>query len=238
MKRNENISDELVTITPTLSRLEKGVIYTIPINYFNDFAENVLTKIKAGQEPTYHFSKEMPLTLPANYFADLPGIILQKIKYATSENNTFDELEAISPLLNTISKKTPYALPNGYFEKLEPSKIQAPSIKTGHIVKASRVTMYRLAVAAIITAILCVGIFLMLDKNINQLQANSNKTEIKNLSEDDISEFLSANANSEESGTPIISAAAVTPDIHEAVKEITDEEIKQFLQDSDLPEGI
>ncbi len=238
MKRNENISEELPGIAPTLSGIENEITYTIPNSYFDGFAENILSQIKTGHEPNYHFSKEMPLTLPANYFHDLPGIILQKIKTAATEINTFDELEAISPLLNTISKQTPYALPIGYFENLQPSNIKATAIKPERIVKARVFTIYRFAVAAIITAILCVGIFLMLDKNINPLQANSNKTEIKNLSEDDISEFLSANANSEESGTPIISAATVTPDIHEAVKEITDEEIKQFLQDSDLPEGI
>ncbi len=238
MNRNENISDELETIAPYISRVEKGVIYTIPINYFDDFAESVLTKIKAGQEPTYHFSKEMPFTLPANYFDCLPKIILQKIKSATSENNTFDELEAISPLLNTISKKNPYALPDGYFENLELSKNQAPIVEGGRIIKARVFTMYRLAVAAIITAILSVGIFLMLDKKIKPLQANTNKTEIKNLTEDDISEFLSTNANTDEASTSILSAAIVSPDIHNAVKEISDEEIKQFLQESDLPEGI
>jgi hypothetical protein len=238
MKMNENISDELLSVAPTLSRLENGVNYTIPKNYFDRFSETVLSRIKKGIEPTYYFPKEMPFTLPANYFNDLPGIVLQKIKTAATEINTFDELEAISPLLNTISKKNLYATPNGYFENLEPSNIQAPVIKPGRIVKPRVFTMYRFAVAAVVTAILCVGIFLMLDKNINPSQVNSNKTEIKNLSEDDISEFLSANANSEESGTPIISAVAVTPDIHDAVKEISDDEIKQFLQDSEVPEGI
>ena len=120
MKYNENISDELLNIAPTITGILKGATYTIPTNYFDGLSATILTHLKAGKEPTYHFSKEMPLTLPANYFQDLPRSILQKIQSAIPDNNTFDELEAISPLLNTIRKKNPYTLPVGYFKNLQP----------------------------------------------------------------------------------------------------------------------
>lgn len=62
------------------------------------------------------FPLPVPYKVPADYFGQLPSVALTTAKGGS--DNAADELQALSPLLGSISRKTPYHLPEGYFEGL------------------------------------------------------------------------------------------------------------------------
>ena len=64
--------------------------------------------------------------VPDGYFDNLVGVIIKKIK-AAEPANTRQELEEISPLLNSISKTNPYSVPQGYFSELSKSMEGIPA---------------------------------------------------------------------------------------------------------------
>ena len=58
-----------------------------------------------------------PYTVPTGYFNTLTDTIMQRIR-ATDAPTLLEETEALSPLLSSISKRMPYALPETYFQEL------------------------------------------------------------------------------------------------------------------------
>jgi hypothetical protein len=60
---------------------------------------------------------QTPYTVPDGYFDGLAQSILSKIK-DNSIISTADELNAMSPLLASISRKMPYSVPENYFTSL------------------------------------------------------------------------------------------------------------------------
>ena len=241
MESKKNIQAEIKDISPIISGLDNALLYQVSENYFTDFSTILIEKIKAGAEPVYHFPISNPFTIPSNYFENLSENILQKIKSTSSAGeNIFDELEEIAPLLNTISKQPVYQVPQGYFGStiLAKKKTAQPFGKVISI-KISRV--FKITAAAVSTGIVGIGLFLLADNNhIAPLQANGNKpkTEVRNLTDDDIVEFLSNSAATEDLSASAAIGGTGNVEMKNAVHEISDEEIQQFLQDSDLREGI
>jgi hypothetical protein len=66
---------------------------------------------------------------PAGYFEGLADQVLRRIKALEAENAS-EELDHLSPLLNSISKKIPYSVPAGFFDGLAESIIG--SVKNDH----------------------------------------------------------------------------------------------------------
>ncbi|MBO9636288.1 MAG: hypothetical protein J7578_24510, partial [Chitinophagaceae bacterium] len=58
----------------------------------------------------------VPYKVPEGYFGQLPSDALTIVKISSA--NATDELQALSPLLGSISKKSPYHLPEDYFKDL------------------------------------------------------------------------------------------------------------------------
>ena len=116
MLPNEEILLELSKISPALTSISRNHVYSVPLNYFDGLAGNILEHIKddiAGQtfEPAAN-----PYILPADYFESLPEAILGKIKKQDVVSLEQHELKEIAPLLSTLSRQMPYKVANGYFE--------------------------------------------------------------------------------------------------------------------------
>jgi hypothetical protein len=58
---------------------------------------------------------ELPFSVPEGYFEGLAGRMLAKVKEQNS--SVMEELHTLSPLLAGLSRKNPYSLPDGYFDK-------------------------------------------------------------------------------------------------------------------------
>ena len=69
--------------------------------------------------------------------------------YQTSE----EEIESLSPLLNSLKNKNPYSVPAGYFEMLETGADK----KETKVISITRRKWYRLAVAAVVIGVVAIG---------------------------------------------------------------------------------
>lgn len=58
--------------------------------------------------------------VPAGYFDGLAEALLHRVK-ALDTSSVQDELEQLSPLLAQLDRRSPYLVPVGYFEELDPS---------------------------------------------------------------------------------------------------------------------
>src|SRR4051812_12196226 len=109
---NTEIRDELKEIAALLPNIENGNCYRVPDNYFEGFADEVMSKIHLP-------STQLPYTTPApTYFEGLAGTILNRIKSGgtiVEENNEVTrELTALSPLVASIKKVNVYTVPANY----------------------------------------------------------------------------------------------------------------------------
>jgi hypothetical protein len=96
-------------LPPVLSRKGGNAPFQVPEGYFEGFAGSVLDRIRKGQ------SGNAPLETagsPANGMAserqDDPAL------------SVTEELAMLSPLLSRIDRKTPFQVPEGYFDEISP----------------------------------------------------------------------------------------------------------------------
>jgi len=165
MKNKETILQELKQISEDVANIPKANIYTIPPAYFENFAASVLSRVQA--ENADFGVKTTPFAVPGGYFEGLAGHILNKVKQ--QEQSVEEELNELAPILNTISKKPVYSVPEGYFETLEiaiPLGIANPPAKVFNITRSKR--MFQYAVAACTAGILIIGAYFFVNKSSTQ----------------------------------------------------------------------
>ena len=92
VKNQENLSpkEELESLSPLLSKLEKTIPFTLPEGYFDDLSGNVVAGMKAIDFVNEELENLSPLMnslksenvyeVPAEYFDDLPYSVLSKVK--------------------------------------------------------------------------------------------------------------------------------------------------------------
>lgn len=234
MENYNKILDELKETAPILTQFENKSPYSVSFSYFSNLTGQIMEKIRSGAEPRYYFTAENPYFTPADYFETLPAIIVRKINKEESESGVFEEMEKISPLLNTISKKPVYTLPAGYFAEAgwNESKTAVNKGKVVSFRRNKRVINY--AVAAIIAGLLALGIFLLTGKQDTDSQAYNTKaaTEVKKLSEEEIIDFLKTTSPAENIVSATNNSNTSDNDIKRSVSKMSDKEIREFLQES------
>jgi len=190
-----NILDELKENgAVALLNVNNKNYFSVPDNYFDDLASDILGYIFIKSLPT-----ENPLTVPALYFENFPDIILDKLyvrknispaieekklyavpdgyfnslaenilnKIKSLSNPVTKELEEISPLLSKMPKTNVYSVPDTYFEQSLSSINVADSKPPAKVVSFGSKTRkwINYAAAACIAAILFGGGYFYLDKN-------------------------------------------------------------------------
>ncbi len=111
MLRSEMILQELKEHSPGLIQIQPTQVYTVPHNYFEQFAGNLLLKIREDEVASLFPSPQNPFAVPNNYFNKLPHQILQRIQQQdNSQQTAWEELEEVAPLLNQISKMPVYTV--------------------------------------------------------------------------------------------------------------------------------
>ena len=96
---------------------DKPLAFSVPEGYFEGFAQNLLDKIKAGQNTV---ATPASLETPAEEIARLSPLlsgISRKLPY-TAPEGYFEELSPILPMLIHVREKPLYTVPEGYFAGL------------------------------------------------------------------------------------------------------------------------
>lgn len=210
MKRNPEIGKELETISPAVANLSFRMPFFVPEGYFESFPHQLLLLIQkekfTGIETTENVILNSnpailnPFSVPEGYFDGLSANILSKIK-ETEEDSVRAELQKISPALAGFDRKTPFIVPENYFENLDISSAIVPAPKeTGRVVSMnSRNRWINYAAAAVITAVLAGSVYFLLQVTGNNDPATSNpmaqnETPVKDsleVSQEALSSFLS-----------------------------------------------
>lgn len=229
---NNKILEELKEITPLLSRLENKNPYAVSFSYFDNLADKILEKIITGAEPSYFFTRKNPYSAPVGYFRNLSASIMLKVEEEASKSEIFEEMEEISPLLNTISKRNVYTAPDGYFVKAEWTKSSVP-VKKSKVVSISTGKRFFNYAAAAIIGLLVTGLFLFTGKENRNATANVKAaSEVKKLSEQEIVDFLKTTAPTENIIVTNNGSNKKDSDIKSIVSQMSDKEIQQFLEEN------
>ena len=243
MTNRNTIWNELADLGSALKDHNPQNIYTVPEGYFEGLADQILNRIKAldatnaKDELKYlspllgSVSKEMPYSVPAGFFQDLSEDVLKKISEHEDYQTSEEEIEGLSPLLSSLKNRKTYSAPAGYFEKLE-TKIEKKETK---VISISRRRWYRLAIAAVVIGIVVIGGLLFLKSG--QVNPVDNphawiEKNVKKVDQAKIDEFVSlANDDSSEK-VDNESDAAKKAEIKELMKDVSEKEIEEFLNDA------
>jgi hypothetical protein len=157
MKSSPEILQELNSISPMLARVEKINMFSVPDGYFDTLTVDVLKKLNTQ-------STDNTLAVPEGYFSNLSNQILNKIKIA--ESDPAQELRTISPMLYSIQNEKVFDVPAGYFANLSSDILEKvavrPQVKIIDIKRKNSV--WRIAAAAVITAVIAVSSLMIFNK--------------------------------------------------------------------------
>jgi len=242
MTNRNTILNELKDIGSALGNYNPQNIYAVPTGYFEGFPTQVLNRIKAleaanaKEELEYlspllsSVSKETPYSVPAGFFQNLSADILQKISEHADHKTSEEEIESLSPLLSSLKNKNPYSVPAGYFETLE-TKTEKKETK---VISITKRRWYRLAVAAVFIGVVAIGGLLFIGQRpvtVDNPQAWINKNVTKKVSNEKIDEFVKL-AEDETINTTEENDAAKQAEMKELMKDISEKEIEDFLNDA------
>lgn len=107
MGEKQNILSEIRLVAPKLENISREMPFSVPEGYFEMMPLKMLSKLA--------IPSKTPM-VPEGYFESLADIMLSKVKNLEVQ----EELDTVAPLLNNISKKMPFSIPEGYFEQLNP----------------------------------------------------------------------------------------------------------------------
>lgn len=232
MEQNSNkILQELKEISPLLIQVDNTNPYTTSFSYFSNLADDIIGKIKSGTEAEWYLTKENAYSAPAGYFETLPATIVQKIKGGEYKSEVFEELENISPLLNTISKKTVYSVPKGYLDSVNWNKSEL-FVKKAKVISLRFSRAIKYTAAAVIIGLLAIGIFLITGKQNTDTARAKAASEVKQLSEQEIVDFLKTTSPAENIVSTVNNNSTKENDIKSSVSKMSDNEIQQFLKEN------
>ena len=179
------------------------------------------------------FSKTAPYSVPAGYFEGLEKK-LDEIIFAGKDQTVTEELESLSPMLSGLKNKPTYTVPEGYFRQLERTKDDA--VPAAKVVSITSRKWFRYAAAAIVIGVVATIGFNLINKGETIDPSDKSlawvKKNMKKVSTDDINEFVElANTASAD-----IVKTDTKDEISNLLKDVSDKEIQDFLNDTQTAE--
>lgn len=235
--RND-IRDELKEIAASIADIGNENCYRVPDNYFEDFADEVMSKIQLP-------FTQLPLTPPAPaYFEGLAGNILSKIKsngtIVEEYNDVNEELTSLSPLLASIKKVNVYTVPTHYFANFKVA-IPAAQEKKPVISMHPPVRWIRYAAAAVVIGVVAIsGIFLFKNDPTGSSTAamypKDDSIILSSVSNDAIASYLKQSPANMDISAPLdenkINPGNLTEQL---LQDVSAADIQEYLQENEQP---
>ncbi len=232
---NKDIIQELSDLGSNLHGNTSANIYSVPPGYFEDFSEQMLGLVKANESLTWLSSlpKETPFHVPDRYFNELDEKIMGIIRRHPDHQTSREELESVSPLLSSISKRPVYSVPKGYFENFKPGAEE----KETRVVSITGRKWFRYAAAAIIVGVILMAGLIALNNN-NKDSADKTlakfEKEVKKINDvkstENLIDFMDAGLNEKELASS--QKNIKTDDVQQLLKDIPIDELKDFNEES------
>lgn len=237
MRQREEITAELVQIDPSMASWPCHMPYSLPAGYFDGITGTLLERSSIG----LMVEKRRGYQVPVGYFNQLSARIMAEIH----KQEVANELEEIAPLLNTLSKQTPYtsiSLPQIQMEGIM-EKAAETAIPVIQMPVRKKHKWMQYAAAAVVTGVIVVTAFMY-----NGRSANNNTDinyaqmdvshEISRLSEEELNTYL---ASSEKmvinTGDRDVYGIEALPEVDEHIEMSSDDELKQYLDESSEVSG-
>ena len=267
MAQNNNILQELRDLQSSLANIAVQNAYTVPAGYFEGLADLVLNRIKALEAGNAveelgflspmltGSSRQMPYTVPAGYFDELEKRLMtvvdesnQRLSSGLPAQTAEEELESISPLLSSLSKKMPFIVPEGYFETLSSGKKEQQEKTADHLTVVTETKIvsilnrqwFRYAAAAVITGMIALAGFF---NNGNTKESGGKALarftrEVNTLNttqQDKLIEIIDGGLNGRETAQVSITKPN---DVKELLKDVSDQELKDFQEQTEDIEEV
>ena len=241
MTQRANILQELHEIGSRLLNEAPQNIYSVPVGYFEGFADQLLNRIKELNTLSpilNNISKENLFSVPAGYFDGLEERLMNIVRESEDYQTAREELESISPLLSGLNKPMPYNVPQGYFENLNPEVNNKPEIK---IVSITRRRWFSYAAVAVVVSVIALGGLLFGNRK-TSVDPNSNPGEwvaknIKKVNTEDLNNFIQLTDEEKLDKENMQESIDKTSDIKELIKDVPEKEIQEFLNDASTGEN-
>lgn len=243
MTNRTTILNELQDLGSTIAKISPQNLYEVPDGYFEGLANQILNRIKALEASTPNEELEFlspvlssilkvnPFTVPDSYFENLSERLMQGIRKHADYQTSDEEISSLSPLLSSISKKSPYSVPAGYFDNLN---TVVENKKEAKVISITSRKWHRVAVAAVIVAVVAIGGLLFI--NPKQIDPNKNpqawvkKNVNKNVSQEQLADFVALTKGNENNNN--LSDNIKTDEIKELMIGVSEKEIQEFLNDA------
>lgn len=243
MTNRNDILNELKELGSNLTVNPLENIYSVPQGYFEGFASQVLTRIKAmeaadAKEELGHLSpylsglsKTNPYKVPTGYFEGLEERLKSVVHVTADFTNANDELETLSPLLQGLKKENPYNVPQGYFENLS-----TPVVKETKVVSLTSRKWFRMAAAAVVIGIVAITGVLVLNQNKPNIDKDPHawvEKSMKKVSTEKLDEFIKLAEKETNFDGTVATATNKSDDIKDLIKDIPENELQDFLKDTE-----
>src|SRR5258705_2925612 len=243
MTNRNTILNELTDLGSSLKDQSLQNTYAVPAGYFEGLADQILDRIKALEATNAkeelrflypllsNLTKKTPYTVPADYFQNFSDGMLHMLSEHADYQTSEEEIDTLSPLLSSLKNKKPYSVPAGYFEKLE-TGIKKKETK---VISITRRRWYRLAVAAVVIGIVAISGLVIFRSN--QVDPKKNplawieKNVDKKVSKEKIDEFVTL-VDADNQKTDDEPHAIKHAEIKELMKDVSEKEIQDFLNDA------
>ena len=122
MNVRNDISEELRSLSAVVAAISRQTPYEVPEGYFLDLPARVLLQVGRQEE-----SKPLTFSVPEGYFEGFAQQVLNRIKSGAAAAGLTAPAQAVeagedpySFILAEIGRRTPYSVPEGYFEAQAP----------------------------------------------------------------------------------------------------------------------
>jgi hypothetical protein len=236
MAKND-IIQELSELGSSFTDIPARDLYFVPQGYFEELAGLVMSRIRAvnsanpREELTYlspflqAIPRELPFSVPEGYFQNLPETLMESIRKHEDYQTAEEELSSLSPLLNGIGNKNPYAVPEGYFENFgKDVNLKPVSKPAAKVVSMVHRKWFRFAAAAVVIGFIAMtGVLLFFSDGPIRISSTHKWVEenMNKVSTDEINSFIQADEQA--------TASAKGTDIRELMKDVSDNDIQDFL---------
>ncbi len=203
--RNE-ILQELESLAPSLIPLQKMQVYSVPVGYFERFNEELGVLLQPDLSNILSIP-QATMSVPDGFFDGFAGTVLQKIKMA--DITATEEIKQLSPALSATGNDNVFTVPHSFFNNF-PDQVLSQVQRPAKIVSMkSRSVFARYAAAAVITGILGLSTFSLLDN-----KRDAEPVNITALAMADANKIIQTNS------------------FDRVLETVSDEEIVGFLQSS------
>lgn len=211
------IKREVPEETNAISELVAGIgrknIYSVPAGYFNNLPAQLVAQLSGSLETVAAetastsslvagIGKQNVYSLPEGYFNNFETSVRAKL---FANNTVQEETATISELVAGIGSRNIFNVPQDYFENLVVNKVEDQKPVAKVISMKSRTNVFRYAAAAVVTGVIALSAFFMLNNNSSDhskaqvavmkeankiIETNSFETEMNNISDAAIVAFL------------------------------------------------